>query len=161
LPYRLDYELTTSDRYVTSRLVITTQGQGWRRALELHRATSGEWSCRTEAEGAPDLPHSVADLSALAGAFDCDVGLSPLTNSMPVLRHHLHERAGTVDFLMAWVSVPDLTVHPSRQRYTFVRQTPDTGIVGFKSLDDDFAAQISFDREGLVLDYPGLGRRMS
>ncbi len=46
---------------------------------------------------------------------------SPLTNSMPVLRHGMLRSGGPVDFLMAWVSVPDLSVHASPQRYTFVR----------------------------------------
>jgi hypothetical protein len=161
VPYRLDYQLTTVDRYVTARLVVRAQGQGWRRALELERAVPGTWSCRTEAEGAPDLAVPGGDLAAVSGALDCDLGLSPLTNSMPVLRHGLHEAGGSVDFLMAWVSVPDLTVHASRQRYTFVRREPGARIVRFESLDGTFVADISFDHHGVVLDYPGIARHVS
>ena len=36
---------------------------------------------------------------------------------MPVRRHRLHEQPGAVDFAMAWVSLPDLKVHRSEQRY--------------------------------------------
>ncbi len=166
-PYRLDYRLTTADGYVTARLVVRVQGQGWRRVLELERAAAGKsagaWSCRTEAEGAPDLPAPGGpggDLAALAGALDCDLGLSPLTNSMPVLRHGLHEGGGPVDVLVAWVSVPDLTVHAARQRYTFVRRERGARIVRFESLDDTFTAEIGFDRHGVVLDYPGIARHV-
>ena len=107
-----------------------------------------------------DLPLAGVDgAGALEGALDCDLGLSPLTNSMPLLRHLLHRRAGSVEFLMAWVAVPELAVYPSRQRYTFLRRTDDgTGaVVRFESLDSDFTADIRFDEYGLVVDYPGIG----
>jgi hypothetical protein len=94
----------------------------------------------------------------MAGALDCDLGLSPLTNSMPVLRHRLHEGGGPVDLLMAWVAVPELTVSPSPQRYTFVRRGHQARIVRYESLDSDFVAEITFDEQGLVLDYPGIAR---
>ena len=161
VPYRLDYQLTTANRYVTARLVVHAQGQGWRRTLELARAASGEWSCRAEAEGTSELPAPGGDRAAVAGALDCDLALSPLTNSMPVLRHRLHEGGRPVDFLMAWVSVPDLAVHASRQRYTFVRQEPRAGIVRFESLSGPFRADIRFDHHGVVLDYPGIARHMA
>jgi len=160
-PYRLDYELTTVGGFVTARLLVRARGRGWRRSLDLRRSASGKWSCATEAEGAPDLPAPGGDLSAVAGALDCDLALSPLTNSMPVLRHGLHEGGGPVDFLMAWVSVPDLAVYSSRQRYTFVRRDTSARIVRFESLDETFVADITFDDAGVVIDYPGLARRVA
>jgi uncharacterized protein len=83
-PYRLEYQLTTTSGYVTAQLVVRTQGSRWRRALVLDRADSGSWSCTAEAEGELDRPAPGGDLSSVAGALDCDLGLSPLTNSMPV-----------------------------------------------------------------------------
>ncbi|MDQ6715632.1 MAG: putative glycolipid-binding domain-containing protein, partial [Actinomycetota bacterium] len=44
-PYRLDYQLTTTEGYVTAQLIVRTEGPGWRRALVLQRAASGTWSC--------------------------------------------------------------------------------------------------------------------
>lgn len=160
-PYRLDYRLTTGDAFVTARLVVQTEGKRWHRALTLDRASSGEWSCTTETEGTLDLPAPGGDLAALAGALDCDLGLSPLTNSMPVLRHRLHEGGGPVEFLMAWVSVPDLAVYPSRQRYTFVRRDRTARIVRYESVGGEFVSEIGFDDEGVVLDYPQLARRLA
>ena len=157
-PYHLEYQLSVTDGYVTTQFVVRTQGDGWRRALSLERATSGTWSCTAESHGKLDLPAPGGDLRSVAGALDCDLGLSPLTNTMPVLRHSLHQGGGPVDFLMAWVSVPDLAVYPSRQRYTFVRHEPGGHVVRFESLDDSFLAEIVFDDDGLVLDYPGIGR---
>ena len=77
---------------------------------------------------------------------------------MPVLRHRLHESGGPVDFLMAWVSVPELAAYPSRQRYTFVRREPEARVVQFETLDGSFVADIGFDDQGVVLDYPGVAR---
>ncbi len=160
-PYRLDYQLTTMDAYVTTRLVVGTRGNAWRRALDLRRAASGTWSCTTEAEGDLDQPAPGGELAMVRGALDCDLGLSPMTNSMPVLRHRLHQGGGPIDLLMAWVSVPDLAVYPSRQRYTFVRRESTARIVRFQTLDSPFRAEIGFDDDGVVLDYPGIARRVA
>jgi hypothetical protein len=108
--------------------------------------------------GVLDRPAPGGDLALVAGALDCDLGLSPLTNTMPVLRHGLLTGGGPVDLLMAWVAVPELAVSPSPQRYTFVRRDADVAIVRFESLDDDFTADITFDQHGLVVDYPGIAR---
>ena len=159
-PYHLQYDLTTVEPFVTSVLEVRTEGKDWSRRLELRRAPDGSWSFEVESEGAPDLPVSGGNLEPVAEALDCDLGLSPLTNSMPILRHRLHEGGGPVDFLMAWVSVPDLAVHPSRQRYTFLRREQDARIVRYESRGGDFVADLRVDDEGLVIDYPRLARRI-
>lgn len=159
-PYHLQYELTTVDQFVTSVLGVQTEGMDWSRRLELRRAPDGSWSFEPDSEGAADLPAPGGDVEPLAGALDCDLGLSPLTNSMPILRHGLHEDGGPVDFLMAWVSVPDLAVHPSRQRYTFLRRESEARIVRYESRGGNFVADLRVDDDGLVIDYPKLARRI-
>ena len=143
--YRLDYKLETLGNYVTSGLLVVARGRGWRRKLDLRRLRSGRWT-------------GTGDLSAVAGALDCDLALSPLTNSMPVLRHRLLEGGGPIEFLMAWVSVPNLRVIPSRQRYTFVRKSGDLSIIRYESSSRDFVADLTFSSDGLCVDYPGIGR---
>ncbi|MGQ4332243.1 putative glycolipid-binding domain-containing protein, partial [Streptomyces hayashii] len=87
------------------------------------------------------------------------LGLCPLTNTMPVLRHGLHRRPGERRFLMAWVSVPTLTVQPSWQTYTHLGAHPQGGaVVRFAS--GNFRSDVAFDPDGYVLDYPGLGARL-
>jgi hypothetical protein len=151
LPYRLEYELETVDRYVTSRLLVKAYGQGWRRRLEL-RNTGGAWSIDAEEEGLAPLSSPGGDARALYGATDCDLGLSPLTNTMPALR--LDGRR-SIDVLAAWVSVPDLGVTPSPQMYEFVRE--DGAVTVIRYTDPGFTEEIAF-RDGLVLDYPSIGR---
>ena len=146
--YRLDYRLETGPSFVTRRLSVDARGDGWRRKLDLTRLRSGRWVCAGVA----------SDMTAVAGALDCDLALSPLTNTMPVLRHGLLEEGGPLEFLMAWVSVPDLQVIPSVQRYRFLRRSGKFSIVRYESQSRDFVADLTFDRDGLCLDYPGIGR---
>jgi uncharacterized protein len=143
-PYRLDYTLETREHFVTSRLQVTARSEGEQRTLDLRRSEEGRWS--TDAE-LPDL----------AEALDCDLGLSPLTNTMPVLRNGLLGPGEPVDIVVAWVSVPDLTVHASLQRYVAL----GGGVVRFESLDASFTADIAFDDDGFVVDYPGIARRLT
>jgi uncharacterized protein len=171
LPYRLDYRLdATADAFVTRSLHAEATGAGWARRLRLERDPSGEWAVEVGGEGSPDLgdaadefPAPGGDAAALGGALDCDLGLSPLTNAMPVHRHSLHAEPGEADFVMAWVSVPDFAVRPSRQRYTHLGGSPDAGVVRFEELDGDgvtFTSDLEFAADGLVRLYPKLARRI-
>ncbi|MGP3982735.1 putative glycolipid-binding domain-containing protein [Streptomyces sp. KR80] len=147
-PYWLSYELETGEDYVTRRLLVTADlASGGSRRLDLRRQDDGEWT----ADGRP--------LPEVRGALDCDLGLSPLTNAMPVLRHRLHTAPGEQEFLMAWVSVPDLAVRPSRQTYTHLGRTEVGGRVRFTS--DDFSSNLEFDLDGLIVTYPGLAFRLA
>lgn len=159
--YRLDYKLETKSEFVTSGLGVVARGEGWRRKLDLRRLKSGRWTARTKVEGVIDIPPPGGDMARLFDALDCDLAWSPLTNSMPVLRHGLLSGGGPVDFVMAWVSVPDLSVHASRQRYTFARKAGDLSVIRYESRDTTFAAEVTFDSDGLVVDYPGIGHRPS
>jgi uncharacterized protein len=162
LPYRLEYELDCGDDLVTRRLSVRSWGAGWGRHLELSRDPEAGWSVEAGSDGAPGLPGGPApggDPSLLDAALDCDLGECPATNTMPVLRRGLLAGGGPLDFVMAWVSVPWLAVTPSPQRYTRLRRDPAGGpvsVIRFES--GDFRADVTFDAQGVVLDYPGLGR---
>jgi hypothetical protein len=63
---------------------------------------------------------------------------------------------------MAWVSVPDLGLHASRQRYEHLRRDGDEAIVRFSDLGlhHGFTSDLVVDSDGLVLVYPQLARRV-
>jgi len=146
-PYWISYELETGDDFVTRRLAVTAETGSGTRTLDLAHDGHGRWA----ADGQP--------LPGLDGALDCDLGLCPLTNAMPVLRHGLHRAPGEREFLMAWVSVPELSVRPSPQTYTHLERTDTGGRVRFAS--GDFRSDLLFDEDGLVVDYPSLARRLT
>jgi hypothetical protein len=83
-----------------------------------------------------------------------DLGNSPLFNSMPVLRDGLLAGGDPREYVMRWVSVPELDVSEQRQRYEPVQDD----VVRFRS--DDFVADIRFGKDGLVDHYPGLAERV-
>lgn len=164
LPYRLDYELECADSFITRRLTVRTQGANWSRRLVLSRDPRGEWGVQTSADGDAGLPPPGGDPATFAGALDCDLGECPLTNTMPVLRHGLLRGGAPHDFVMAWVSVPDLAVRLSAQRYTFLGPPAVTaglpaGSVVIRYESENFRADVAFDNDGIVADYPGLARR--
>jgi hypothetical protein len=159
VPYRLDYRLETTDDFVTSQLEVESRGQGWRRSLNLTRNRRGLWTAEAKAEGELLPPLVASETAPLADARDCDLGLSPLTNSMPVLRHNLLHGNGAVDLVVAWISVPDLGVHAARQSYTFLGTEHDRHLICFQD-DSGFSADIAFDPDCLVVDYPGLAKRL-
>jgi uncharacterized protein len=57
------------------------------------------------------------------------------------------------DDVMRWVHVPSLEVRSSEQRY----EPLGSSLVRFRS--EDFVADILFDDDGFVVDYPGIATR--
>jgi hypothetical protein len=160
--YVVDWVLETGAAWVTRTLSVRARGDGFSRSLELGRGDDGTWTAVRHGAG---QPAARLDVAGLDGALDCDLGLCPFTNTMPVLRHDLVARARRgeahpVELVMAWVAVPELTLEVSPQRYTPLEPAPDGGaLIGFAS--GDFQAAIEFDRDGLVRDYPGLANRLA
>jgi hypothetical protein len=155
-PYRLEFTLETGPRWVSRRLEVSTHGDGWTRTLDLRRSDSG-WRVDASAEGEVDLEPPGGDATTFAEALDCDLGLSPLTNSMPVLRHDLLGKDGSVDLVMAWVAVPALAVRASNQRYTTLGAATG-GLRRIEYRSGTFASELLFDADGICVDYPQLGR---
>jgi hypothetical protein len=89
----------------------------------------------------------------LDGADFFDLGWSPLFNSLPVIWDRLLESGRTREYVMRWVDVPSLEVTASEQRY----EPLGNRLVRFSS--GEFSADIQFDEQGFVVDYPGIARR--
>jgi uncharacterized protein len=83
-----------------------------------------------------------------------DLGYSPLFNSLPVIRDGLLDQGPPRTYVMRWVDVPSLELHLSEQEYAPL----GGGLVRFRA--GSFTADIQFDSDGFVLDYPGLARRV-
>jgi hypothetical protein len=82
-----------------------------------------------------------------------DLGWSPLFNSLPVMRDGLMEPGPARDYVMRWIDVPSLEVTTSEQQY----EPLGNGLVRFRS--GSFTAEIRFDENEFVVDYPGIARR--
>jgi hypothetical protein len=98
----------------------------------------------------------------LDGCLDIDLGFSPLTNTLPVRRLGMLDGDGApAELDMAWV-LPEALDRPRRLRQRYTPLAPR--LVRYESLDEDgasrFQADLPLDEAGLVLDYPGLWRRV-
>jgi hypothetical protein len=162
LPYRLDYTLDAPESFVTRRLRLEASGAGWGRTLLLERDPAGAWSCETTERGEASLGPPGGPTDDLEEALDCDLGFSPLTNLMPVRRAGLDGAPGAEDFLMAWVSVPDLELFADAQRYEHVSVEESGSVVRFvdRGRFEGFTAELRLDRDGLAARYPGLAQRV-
>jgi hypothetical protein len=83
-----------------------------------------------------------------------DLGWSPLFNTLPVIKDGLLQSGPPRDYVMRWVDVPSLEVSRSEQRY----EPLGNGLVRFAA--GDFIAEIEFDDDGFVLNYPGIATRV-
>jgi uncharacterized protein len=83
-----------------------------------------------------------------------DLGLSPLFNSLPIWRDRVLEEGKPRDYVMRFVSVPDLEVDESQQRYE------PLGGRRLRYRSGDFAAVLEFDDDGLVVRYEHLAERV-
>jgi hypothetical protein len=158
VPFRVDYRLEAPG-FVTRELELVTSGEGWRRQLLLRHDGAGAWNAEVEDQGdAPGGPWD-GSLPDLSDALDIDIQNSPLTNTMPILRHGF-QREGSGDFLMAFVTTPGLRVEASPQRYEHVGASADGSVVRYISRDGDFTADLELDGDGLLRLYPRLARRV-
>jgi uncharacterized protein len=113
-------------------------------SVYLRRTEEGQWF---DGNGRW-LPH-------LNGIFDVDLSITPFTNSLPIRRLKLGV-GESAEIVTAYVAFPQLTVSADPQRYT--RVAADR--YRYESLDSDFVREITVDRNGLVLTYPGLFQRI-
>jgi hypothetical protein len=158
-PFRVDYRLEAPERCVTSELELTAAADGWSRHLMLRHDGSGGWAAEVSDEGeVPGGPWE-GELPDLSEARDIDIENSPLTNTMPILREGF-QQGGSADFVMAFVKTPSLRVEASPQRYEHVRETETGSVVRYISRDGDFTADLELDRDGLLVNYPRLARRV-
>lgn len=144
-PFRLDYQLRWNDSWQLVCTDLTVDVGAAIRSLSLRTDGQGRWK--------DDLGRPMAELD---GCLDIDIWPTPFTNTFPLRRScmRIGERR---EFCMAWVDGLEMTVQPQRQAYTRLAERHYL----FESLDESgFSAELRLDEDGIVLDYPGLFRRM-
>lgn len=147
VPYRAHYEVTCDPGWRV-RSVHLQLLSGQKPALILRGDGKGKW---VNAAG--------ERLAALDGCLDIDISETPFTNALPI-RRVTFEHGEALVLTVVYLAVPELTIEPAQQRYTCLEQSPTGGLYRFESLDSGFQADLPVDADGLVLDYPGVFRRV-
>ncbi|AQQ14896.1 hypothetical protein CGLAU_04610 [Corynebacterium glaucum] len=158
--YRATWTLDAADGWITRRVTVEVQGNGWTRTLELTRNDDGEWSSDTTVSGEQpaDLPSpGIVDGVDLSDALDCDLGLCPMTNTMPIRRLNLlTDSVPDTQLIMAWIDMPSLQIIASDQYYGSIDQ--DT--VHYRSGTRGVDVELEVDHDGVVIAYPDMARRI-
>ncbi|MGH3880398.1 MAG: putative glycolipid-binding domain-containing protein [Actinophytocola sp.] len=92
------------------------------------------------------------------GAADVDVSGLVTFTALPIRRLGLHRKPGEHDLPVVYVTLPDLSVRLSHQTYRTVSVTDDGAVINYSV--PDFSADLTVDRDGLVIDYPGIAKRV-
>jgi hypothetical protein len=119
----------------------------------LHLLTDGEGVWTTE---------SGETIPRLAGCLDVDISATPFTNTLPIRRLAL-QPASSATLSMVYIAVPRMQVEVTEQRYTCLEVASSGGRYRYESLTNGvsrFTAELPVDRDGLVVEYPGLFRRV-
>ncbi|MDR5783490.1 putative glycolipid-binding domain-containing protein [Caballeronia sp. LZ065] len=141
--FGLVYRIECDARWQVTRLALKLAGGA---ALDLHRDEhNNTWR---DAAGTP--------LDALSGCIDVDLTATPFTNTLPIRRLALARGERRV-IRVAYVRVPELAVSAAEQAYTCIEPGRR---YRYEGLDTGFTAEITVDADGLVLDYPGLFKRI-
>lgn len=86
--------------------------------------------------------------------MDVDLGVTPLTNALPINRLGLSEGAGT-EIRAAWVRFPVLSVEASPQGYERLGRS----LYRYTGIGTGFTARVEVDGHGFPVTYEGLWRR--
>jgi uncharacterized protein len=145
-PFHINYEIQCNAQWRLQAVHVSLLS-GSPQSLHLFIDNEGTWTT----EGGEKI-------SSLQGCLDVDISGTPFTNTLPIRRLALQQ--GSVATLrMAYIMIPELQMKVTEQCYTCLDVTPVGGRYRFESLKDgmsSFTAELPLDKDGLVLDYPGL-----
>jgi hypothetical protein len=142
-PFAITYHVVCDNCWRVNRVEISELGSNL--AIELAADGIGNW-----------FDKSGAVLPQLASAVDIDISHTPFTNTLPIRRLNL-QRGESKEIIAAYIQVPSLTITADRQRYTCLVSGK---VYRYESVDNDFTRDIEVDADGLVVNYPGLFRRV-
>ena len=138
-PIELRYAVTVDPAWATTSVeVLVAQGGSHARELAELR---GMWS-------GTERPPEYSD------CVDVDLSFTPATNTLPIRRLGL-AIGEDAEIHVAWLRWPELTVQRVLQRYTRLAEHR------YRYTQDEFEAELTVDRQGLVLEYEGLWRTIA
>ena len=143
-PYRLHYACAWDAQWYlqTAHFEVTTAQMT--RSLHLRADGQGCWQDGTDQA-----------LPALTGCKDLDLWPTPFTNTLAIRRLGLALQERRV-IRAVYVAAPALTVTVMEQAYTRLEERR----YRYESVASGYQADLAVDAEGVVLEYPGLFRRL-
>jgi uncharacterized protein len=145
--WAVEYEIDLDPAWNTRTARIQGHAASGRRELNLEADGDGRW--RIDGRPAPELD----------GCRDVDLESSVVTNALPV--HRLGLSVGeSAEAAAAYVRAADLSVERLEQRYVRVGDQGERGRYEYTAPQFEFRAELTYDKHGLVLNYPGIALRV-
>jgi hypothetical protein len=151
------------DRVVFRARYVIRCDPGWRTREMVVDPLDGRDPLHLRSDGEGNWSDtSGQDVPELEGCTDVDLSATPFTNTLPIRRLDLGV-GGSSEIAVVYVDVPDMRPDASRQRYTCLERNTDGGLYRYEDRGSfrGFTADLPVDADGLVLDYPGIFRRLS
>jgi hypothetical protein len=142
-PFGVRYETICDKRWTVREIAIDTSDG---RSIRFASDGRGHW--RDGKRRRPEFD----------GCIDIDLGGSPFTNTLPIRRLGLDVKHGPIEFSMLWFPFDTFEPFVDRQRYTCLRSGR---LYRFEAVDGTFSARLPVDKDGFVIDYPTLFKRVS
>ena len=146
-PFRVAYEVRCDSSWRVRAIRVGNPGSEVP-GVDLLSDGQGNWT-RPDGRAVPEL----------RGCIDVDISVTPFTNTLPIRRLGLAPTE-SVELSVAYFEGTELQAWPEPQQYTCLEKSDRGGLYRFLSLDGGFTADLPVDADGLVLDYPGLFKRV-
>lgn len=142
--FSASYDLVTDERGATRRLSMSVTLAERDRQLSIARDEEDMWSLSG---------HHEQSRATFGGALDVDVVFSPFFNTLPLRRTGIYAKTDSVSVPVVYVTLPELTVSPATISYT-------SGSDRIKLQSPVADTAVTVDKDGFILDYPGLAERI-
>lgn len=143
--FSTSYDLVTDEAGATRRLSLTVTLAERERQLSIARDEENMWMVQDH--------QGQSRRAAFDGALDVDVIFSPFFNALPIRRTGLYQRSETITVPVIYLRLPELSVDPATITYS---SAPD----GIKLHSPVAETTVTVDKDGFILDYPGLAERI-
>jgi hypothetical protein len=156
VPVLVQYAVALASDWSTQAVEIVMRSGDASEARELRLTVAPDQRWQIEREPSPDPCMPQDDPPALHGLTDVDLGITPVTNTLPIRR--LDPAIGeAVAVTAVWVRFPELTIEPLPQQYIRLAERR----YRYESAGGAFVAEIEVDDLGLVTAYEGGWRRVA
>jgi uncharacterized protein len=145
--FAVEYEIVLDARSYTRSARVVCRSSTGRSVASIEADGRGHWTINGSA-----APH-------LDGCLDVDLESSALTNAFPVRRLHLSP-GEQAEAPAAYVRALDAEVGRMEQRYRRLDDAAGRSRYDYCAPAFDFRCDLVYDGSGLVVDYPGIARRV-
>jgi uncharacterized protein len=141
--YKVKYRITLNNKWETLFFKIKTQLNNNIKTISYKGDGKGNWLKKGKAA------------KKFQGCIDIDISLTAFTNTLAINRIMLSEKKEQ-KIKVLYVDVLGQKVKPAKQKYTRFSKNKYT----YENVSNDFEAVLIIDEFGLIIEYPGLFKRI-